>query len=129
MEKLNDLRAAASGKNGEELVNIKIQELALNKLLVLNYGKSDFRLVIAHYHLGEAYFNYECLEQAIEHITLAIHKNEKLAEELPQTRVLQISMHITLAESFIAQNNFDDAIDTLNKAELLESRYNETADR
>ncbi len=58
MDKLNDLSSAAVGKNGEELVNIKIQELALNKLLVLNYGKSDFRLVIAHYHLGEAYLGY-----------------------------------------------------------------------
>jgi len=53
------------GKSGEELVNIKIQELALNKLLVLNYSKSDFRLVIAHYHLGEAYLAYDCVEQAI----------------------------------------------------------------
>lgn len=75
MDKLNDLSAAAGQKNGEDLVNIKIQELALNKLLVLNYGKSDFRLVIAHYHLGEAYLAYECIEQAIEHITLALHKN------------------------------------------------------
>ena len=46
------LNEAATGTSGEEAVNIKIQELALNKLLVLNYAKSDFRLVIAHYHLG-----------------------------------------------------------------------------
>lgn len=50
--KLNDLSAASAQKGGEDLVNIKIQELALNKLLTLNYGKSDFRLVVAHYHLG-----------------------------------------------------------------------------
>jgi hypothetical protein len=50
--KLNDLAQAAGSKSGEELINIKIQELALSKLLVLNYGKSDFRLVLAHYHLG-----------------------------------------------------------------------------
>lgn len=48
---------------------------------------------------------------------------------MPQTRVLQISMYISLAESFMAQNNYDDAIDTLNKAELLESKYNETVER
>ena len=52
IEKLNSLNKAAKEKSGEDLVNIKIQELALNKLLVLNYGKSDFRLVVAHYHLG-----------------------------------------------------------------------------
>jgi hypothetical protein len=50
--RLNELATVAAGKTGEDLVNIKIQELALNKLLTLNYGKSDFRLVLAHYHLG-----------------------------------------------------------------------------
>lgn len=63
--KLNDLRQASSNKTGEELINIRIQELALNKLLVLNYSKSDFRLVLAHYHLGEAYLTFDCVEQAI----------------------------------------------------------------
>jgi hypothetical protein len=58
---LNDLNKASKEKSGEDLVNIKIQELALNKLLVLNYNKSDFRLVIAHYHLGEAYISYDCI--------------------------------------------------------------------
>ena len=75
MGKLKDLAQAAISKSGEELVNIKIQELALSKLLVLNYGKSDFRLVLAHYHLGEAYFAFDCLEQAVEHVSLALHKN------------------------------------------------------
>ena len=34
-------------------------------------------------------------------------------------------MHITLAEAFMAQNNYDDAIDTLNKAQNIEGRYND----
>lgn len=96
---------------------------------MLNYGKSDFRLVIAHYHLGEAYLSYDCLEQAIEHITLALHKNEKLAEELPETDLLQINMHITLAEAFISQNNHDDALDSLAKAQHIEAEYNTTLER
>jgi len=58
LSKLNDLNRAANTKTGEELINIRIQELALSKLLVLNYGKSDFRLVLAHYHLGEAYLGF-----------------------------------------------------------------------
>ena len=45
------------------------------RLSRVNYGKSDFRLVLAHYHLGEAYLSYECVEQAIEHIELGLHKN------------------------------------------------------
>jgi tetratricopeptide (TPR) repeat protein len=38
-------------------------------------------------------------------------------------------MHITLAEAYIAQNNYDDAIDTLSKAQSLENRYNEALER
>lgn len=34
-------------------------------------------------------------------------------------------MQITLAEAFIAQNNYDDALDTLTKAENIEQSYNE----
>lgn len=90
IQKLNDLNVASrlkiEEKNVEELINIRIQQLAYSKLLVLNYGKSEFRLVMAHYHLGEAYINYGCLEQAIEHISIALHKNEKLAEEIPKTK-------------------------------------------
>lgn len=118
--KLNDLAAAASAKSGEERINIKIQELALNKLLVLNYGKSDFRLVLAHYHLGEAYLAFDCLEQTIEHVSLALHKIEKLTPEVPRAELVQINMYITLAEAFMAQGNFDDALEVLAKASNLE---------
>ena len=38
-------------------------------------------------------------------------------------------MHITLAEAFMAQNNYDDAIDTLTKAQHIELKYNDYLDR
>ena len=50
---------------------------------------------------------------------MALHKNEKLIDELPRTVLLQISMQITLAEAFMAQGNYDDALDTLSRAEQL----------
>lgn len=75
MDKLSAFREASMGKTGEELVNLKIQELVFNKLLVLNYSKSEFRLVLAHYHLGQAYLANDCVEQAIEHLSIAMHKN------------------------------------------------------
>lgn len=80
---------------------------------------------MAHYHLGEAYISYGCLEQAIEHISIALHKNEKLAEEIPKTKQLQIAMYITLAEAYMGQNNYDDAIDTLKKVELMQHQLSE----
>ena len=59
-------------------MTLRIQELVYNKLLVLTYGCSEFRLVLSHFHLGCAYLKHACIEQAIEHISIAIHKNEKL---------------------------------------------------
>jgi tetratricopeptide (TPR) repeat protein len=94
-------------------------------LLVLNYGKSDFRLVLAHYHLGEAYLGFECIEQAIEHLSLSLHKIEKLTPEVAKAELVQVSIMITLAEAFMAQPSFDDALDTLNKAEDREEKYNQ----
>lgn len=55
-----------------------MHQLALAKILVFTHGKSQFRLVVAHCHIGEAYLNYKCYEQAIDHITIAIKKNGKL---------------------------------------------------
>jgi len=45
---------------------------------VFTHGKSQFRLVVAHCHIGEAYLNYKCYEQAIDHLTIALKKNGKL---------------------------------------------------
>lgn len=42
-------------KEGEELVTSRIQQLVVNKVLVLTYGKHEFRIIAAHYHLGQAY--------------------------------------------------------------------------
>lgn len=60
---------------------------------------------------------FECIEQAIEHLSLSLHKIEKLTPEVPKAELVQVSIMITLAEAFMAQPNFDDALDTLNKAE------------
>lgn len=38
--------------------------------------------------------------------------------------LVQINMYITLAEAFISQGNYDDAIDILSKASNLEDNYN-----
>ena len=49
------MRYLARTKTGEDSVTARIQELVINKLLVLTYGKSQFRLIASQYHLGQAY--------------------------------------------------------------------------
>ena len=67
-EKLKELLERMPRKNEEEILTVRMHELALSKILVFTHGKSDFRLVKAHYHIGEAYLNYKCYEQAIDHL-------------------------------------------------------------
>jgi tetratricopeptide (TPR) repeat protein len=50
---------------------------------------------------------------------------EKLTPEIVKAELVQINMYITLAEAFLAQGNYDDAIDILNKASNLEEGYNQ----
>lgn len=73
--KLEVYGQAAHVKVGEELITLRIQELVYNKILVQSYNSSEFRIILSHYHLAKAYLAHQCLEQAIEHITLALFKN------------------------------------------------------
>lgn len=54
-EKLKGFQVLGRVKEGEELVTLRIQQMVVNKVLVLTYGKHEFRLIAAHYHLGQAY--------------------------------------------------------------------------
>lgn len=98
----------------------------INKLLVLTYNKSEFRLILAHYHLGQAYLLHECVDQAVEHVSLALHKIEKFFEEIPEMRFMQNIMQSSLAKALIKKENFDDAIELLNEVIRREKEQRES---
>ena len=113
------LEDMTKGKNEEQILNIRMHQLALAKviifkflnnkskikkkkkknlkILVFTHGKDQFVLIKAHTNLGfllkivkivnqiisfrEAYLNYKCNEQAIDHLTIALKKNGKLFKE------------------------------------------------
>jgi hypothetical protein len=64
------------------------------------------------------------VEQAIEHISIALHKNEKLFKEVPQTKLFHCLMINILAECLIRKEEFDDATEVLKKAIDLSSEQN-----
>lgn len=85
-EKIKALDDYVKGKNEEQILNIRMHQLALAKILVFTHGKSHFRLVKAHTNLGEAYLNYKCHEQAIDHLTIALKKNTKLFNQIKDSK-------------------------------------------
>ncbi len=95
---------------------MRIQELVINKVLVLTYNKSEMRLILSHYHLGQAYLLNQCIDQSIEHISLALHKIEKLFQTIPESRLLQTYMQNELAKALIQKENYEDAIELLTES-------------
>lgn len=83
-----------------------MNELALSKvknsvwkILVYTHGKSEFRLVVAHHHLGRAYLNYKCYEQAIDHLTMALKKNSKLGD-IKETKLYHSILLTSLSKCY-----------------------------
>lgn len=105
--------------NDEEALTIRMHELALSKILVFTHGKSDFKLVQSHHHIGEAYLNYKCYEQAIDHLTVALKKNSKLTE-IKETKLYHSYMLTTLSRCYFEIASYEDALEVLNRAEDIQ---------
>lgn len=69
----------------------------------------------AHYHIGEAYLNYKCYEQAIDHLTVALKKNSKLTE-IKETKLYHSYMLTTLSRCYFEINSYEDALEVLTRA-------------
>lgn len=74
--------------------------------MVFTHGKNQFILIRAHTDLGEAYLNYKCNEQAIDHLTIALKKNGKLFKEIKESPSYH-SHILTLLGKYINEKNFN----------------------
>lgn len=86
------------------------------KILVYTHGKSEFRLVLAHHHIGKAYLNYRCYEQAIDHLTIALKKNSRLTS-IRSTKLYHTYILRALSRCYYEIASFEDALEVLAKAE------------
>lgn len=85
-EVLDDIKED-EGKNFQSIITLRMKELAYSKILVLTYGKSVFRLVIAHFHIGREYLKFNCYEQANKHLEISISENKKAADDPSNYRI------------------------------------------
>lgn len=67
----------ASSMRDEQLVNLRVKQLALAKILVKIHGREAFLLVKGHTHLGHAYLEYKCYDQAYDHLKIALERNRE----------------------------------------------------
>lgn len=109
---------------------MRMNELALNKvlhlsiqILVYTHGKSEFRLVAAHHHIGRAYLNYKCYEQAIDHLTLALKKNSKI-NNISNSKLYHSMVLTTLSRCYYEIASYEDALEVLTRAEDIQIACN-----
>jgi len=70
----------------EGVIQVRIQQLAICKVLVNIHKKDLFILVRAYTNLGEAYLNFKYYEQALDHLTTALKLNGSLFAKMEETK-------------------------------------------
>jgi len=121
-EQLRLLEKAAKEKSDEQLIEIRVHQLSLSKLLVSVYGKTANYLVTAHCNLGEAYLNSKYYEQAVDHLTTALKKNDKLFSEKSESKKYHVHILTLYGKTFLEMNRCEEAIKFLQKALELNQR-------
>jgi len=125
-EKIRMLDEYAKDKNEEQLVQVRVHQLALAKILVFVHNKTPSYLVTSHCKLGEAYLGYRCYEQAIDHLTTALRKNNKLFSEKTESKKYHAHILTLLGKAYLEIGNCEDAIELLLKAlEMTQLCYGE----
>ena len=95
---------------------MRIQQLALCKLLVNIHKKDLFILVQAYSKLGEAYLKNRYFEQALDHLTTALKLNGNLFTKIEVTKQYHSHILTLLGNCYMEAGNFKDALSLLEKS-------------
>ena len=86
VERNKALDEFALSQDANGVIQVRIQQLALCKLLVNIHKKDLFILVTAYAKLGEAYLKNRYFEQALDHLTTALKLNGSLFSKIEITK-------------------------------------------
>lgn len=78
MDRSKSLDEYALSQDPSGVIHVRVQQLALAKLLVNVHKKDLFLLVTTYAKLGEAYLASSYFEQALDHLTTALKLNGSL---------------------------------------------------
>lgn len=77
---------------------------------------NEFILVKAHTELGEAYLNYKCYEQSIDHLTVALKMNGRLFQNVEEAKLYHSHILNLLGKSYYLIGSREDAMELLLKS-------------
>jgi len=115
-EKIRLLDEYANGQPPEKIVQARVQQLAITKVLVKIHGKDKSILVKSHCDLGESYLMREFYEQALHHFSIAKELNTGLFEDCEDSRPFHSFILMMLGKCYIEQQNYTQALEQLTKA-------------
>lgn len=103
----------------EGVIQVRIHQLALCKVLVNVHNRHTFILVQAHANLGESYLNCSYYEQALEHLTTSLKLNGSLFSTFEETKQYHTHILTLLGRCYLEAGSVDDALGLLDKASKM----------
>jgi len=100
----------------DKVVQARVQQLAITKVLVKIHGRHKSLLVKAHCDLGESYLLKEFFEQALFHFSLAKEINSGLFAEYDDSKQFHPFILMMIGKCHVEQQKYGDAIEHLEKA-------------
>lgn len=120
IQNVETIETNCDNKAGEEIVELRIKQLAYAKLLVNVYEKDVSFLTKAYTSLGVAYLDIGYLEQAQEHLQTAFKLNESSTEEthdqMNRMKEHQIKILINLSRCFLESDKAQAALSISEKS-------------
>ena len=116
IEKNKKLDEFFMSQNLDGQIKVRIEQLAVCKILVNIHRKELFILVQAYTQLGEAYLNNKYYEQALDHLTTALKLNGSLFQKHEQTKRYHSQILTLLGKCYMEAGNYKDALSLLEKS-------------
>lgn len=104
----------------QEVLRIRSHQLAIAKILVFTYAKSDFKLAAAHFHQGRAYLLCGAHEQAVNHLTIASTKVSKISD-IKESKLYNSFILTALGQCYYQMQRYDYALEVLLRAHDIQS--------
>ena len=115
-DKVNSLNEYVKEVKGEQVIQVRVQQLALCKVLVNVHKKNIFILVKAYTALGESYLESKFYEQALDHLTTALKLNGSLFTQLDETKQYHAYILTLLGKCYMQAGSLTDALGLLEKS-------------
>ena len=116
--KYRNLESQAVDLSAQDLVNLRIRQLSVIKILVKIHGRDKELLVKAHADLGHAYHNFKCPDQAYEHLVMAYERNQNFVDT-EQGQEYQLYILKLLSINRLQDGRPDEAINFIQEAENI----------